>query len=555
MTIEAREQGDGVSIGRHNVTVQVTNVDEPGIVGANTEVPRVGQVVRLNVDDEDGGESVRKWKWERGVPNSPCVTNGVSTVTNWELIPGATGSSYTPTTTDEGNCIRTTVICNDRTGTGKILEFTTESTVDLAPYFTQDPPVFSVQENSDSGRNVGQVQARHGANDTLTYTLTGSDAIYFTIDSGTGQLRTSSQLLDYETQPSPEAQVEVLATDSNCKTATITVTINVTDECRSSSESPCAPGRPSASLASSTSLLVSWFSPSSITDITDYDLRYQELGNVDAWIVVLNVGTDRSYTIENLIENTSYEVQVRARNANGEGEWSASSTGGSGVIGPPPPPPGPGGGGGGSSNSAPEITGPGQLQYPEHSTEPVATYEAEDPEGTAIRWEIEDADHEHFRISVDGVLRFIMPPDYENPIDFRLNNTYEIRLLAFDSGIPSQSGRLQVRIEIKRVNEIGPVKGETQVSVDENLSGPIAQYQAQDPEGDAIQWFLSGPDSAVFQIDEGGTLSLNGTLDFEAPGSATGTNDYALTVVATDDGKPPTSQELQVTVTVTGINE
>ncbi len=148
-----------------------------------------------------------------------------------------------------------------------------------------------------------------------------------------------------------------------------------------------------------------------------------------------------------------------------------------------------------------------------------------------------------------------MPPDYENPIDFRLSNTYEIRLLAFDSGIPSQSGRLQVRIEIKRVNEIGPVKGETQVSVDENLSGPIAQYQAQDPEGDAIQWFLSGPDSAVFQIDEGGTLSLNGTLDFEAPGSATGTNDYALTVVATDDGKPPTSQELQVTVTVTGINE
>ena len=63
---------------------------------------------------------------------------------------------------------------------------------------------------------------------------------------------------------------------------------------------------------------------------------------------------------------------------------------------PPPPPPTPspprgsggGGGGGGSSNRPPEITGPKSLRYPEHGTEPVATYEAEDPEGTAIRWEI-----------------------------------------------------------------------------------------------------------------------------------------------------------------------
>ena len=160
---------------------------------------------------------------------------------------------------------------------------------------------------------------------------------------------------------------------------------------------------------------------------------------------------------------------------------------------PPPPPPTPspprggggGGGGGGSSNRPPEITGPKSLQYPEHGTEPVATYKGEDPEGTAIRWEIEDSDHEHLRISEDGVLSFIKPPDYENPVDFRLNNTYEIRLLAVDSGIPSRSGRLQVRIEIKRVNELDPVSGEEQISIAENHSGTLTQYQTQDPEGDA----------------------------------------------------------------------
>ena len=222
---------------------------------------------------------------------------------------------------------------------------------------------------------------------------------------------------------------------------------------------------------------------------------------------------------------------------------------------PPPPVLGGGGSGGGSANRPPEVSGPKSLQYPEHGTEPVATYKAEDPEGTEIRWEIEDSDEEHFRISEDGVLYFITPPDYENPIDFRLNNTYEIRLLAVDSGIPSQSGRLQVRIEIKRVNELDPVSGEVRLSVAENQTGVLTQYQVEDPEGNAVAWSLSGPDAALFQIDEAGTLSLSGALDFEAPASAAKTNHYALTIVATDDGKPPMSQQLEVAVTVTDVNE
>ena len=189
---------------------------------------------------------------------------------------------------------------------------------------------------------------------------------------------------------------------------------------------------------------------------------------------------------------------------------------------------GSGGGGGGSSNRPPEITGPKNIQYPEHGTEPVATYKAEDPDGQEITWQIEDRDEEYFRISEDGVLTFITPPDYENPVDFRLNNTYDIRLLAIDNGIPRASDQLQVSIEIKRVNEIGPVSGEVQLSVEENHTGVLAQYQAEDPEGDAIAWSLTGPDAALFQIDEAGSLSLNTPLDFEALGSAAGTNNTSF---------------------------
>ena len=100
-----------------------------------------------------------------------------------------------------------------------------------------------------------------------------------------------------------------------------------------------------------------------------------------------------------------------------------------------------------------------------------------------------------------------------------------------------------------------PVEGEAQVSVAENNTGPIAQYKAQDPEGDAVQWSLSGPDAALFQIDEAGTLSLNSALDYEAPASATESNEYALNIVATDDGKSPVFQQIEVAVTVTDVNE
>ena len=83
----------------------------------------------------------------------------------------------------------------------------------------------------------------------------------------------------------------------------------------------------------------------------------------------------------------------------------------------------------------------------------------------------------------------------------------------------------------------------------------LSQYQSQDPEGDAVQWSLSGPDAALFQIDETGALSLSSALDFEAPASASGTNNYVISIVATDDGKSPVSQQLEVIVTVIDVNE
>ena len=87
----------------------------------------------------------------------------------------------------------------------------------------------SILENSAFGNNVGDpVAATDADGDTLTYTLGGADAAYFTIDGGTGQITVGARTtLDFETQTS--YSVIVTATDIFDVIDTVTVTIMVTN--------------------------------------------------------------------------------------------------------------------------------------------------------------------------------------------------------------------------------------------------------------------------------------------------------------------------------------
>ena len=96
------------------------------------------------------------------------------------------------------------------------------------PAFTDgDSTTRTVAENTASGTNIGTaVAATDADNDTLTYTLGGTDANSFTIEGTSGQLKTSAAL-DYETKSSYSVTVSV--SDGNGGSDSIDVTINVTD--------------------------------------------------------------------------------------------------------------------------------------------------------------------------------------------------------------------------------------------------------------------------------------------------------------------------------------
>ena len=125
-----------------------------------------------------------------------------------------------------------TVIVSDGSLTDSTIVAINVTDVDETP--ANNAPVFAegsaasriVAENTDAGENIGSaVSATDADNDALTYSLGGTDAASFDIDSASGQLKTKSAL-DYETKTS--YTVTISAYD-NTDTASITVTIAVSN--------------------------------------------------------------------------------------------------------------------------------------------------------------------------------------------------------------------------------------------------------------------------------------------------------------------------------------
>ena len=95
-----------------------------------------------------------------------------------------------------------------------------------APVFARSRTTRSIAENTPSGVNIGSaVSATDADDDTLTYTLGGTDAKSFDIIGTSGQLRTRAPL-DYETKKAYSVTVTV---SDGGRTDTITVAITIID--------------------------------------------------------------------------------------------------------------------------------------------------------------------------------------------------------------------------------------------------------------------------------------------------------------------------------------
>ena len=214
VTVEVHDGKDGTGAtssaidDTQSVTITVVNLEEPGTVTLSSETATIQARVPVtaSLEDDDIPTNIM-WQWSR----SRSSTSG------WANIAGAATATFTPADTDAGNYIRATASYNDGEGVGK-------TAVKVSPRVGQPPPVNSapafpatengkrgIPEDAIGGTPVGDpVAATDFNNDTLTYTLSGTDAALFTIDSSTGQIRvTTGAELDFETKRTLRVTVEV----------------------------------------------------------------------------------------------------------------------------------------------------------------------------------------------------------------------------------------------------------------------------------------------------------------------------------------------------------
>ena len=231
-----------------DVTVVVTNVNEPGMVTLSSIQPAVGTPLTATVTDPDGEVTNVIWQWTSGPTEATA---------NGEDIVGATSATYTPTagepadeddSGDIGNFLRVTAHYNDPQGpddtdTANTIENQRDVVVisknavrelpetNAAPVFTDRSVARDVAENTATDGAVGDpVRAADGDEDVLTYSLSGgADKGAFTINQESGQIKVGDDTkLDFEGTQATYT-VEVKAEDPFALSDVVVVIITVTD--------------------------------------------------------------------------------------------------------------------------------------------------------------------------------------------------------------------------------------------------------------------------------------------------------------------------------------
>ena len=111
-----------------------------------------------------------------------------------------------------------------------------------------------------------------------------------------------------------------------------------------------------------------------------------------------------------------------------------------------------GGGGGGGSEAVPQNNPPtitnSTFTFSALENQNLAfVLQASDPDGDSITFQITGgSDQSSFSINDSGQVLFLSSPDYENPSDANLDNTYEVAIRAFDGNLYSSSYDFTVSI-------------------------------------------------------------------------------------------------------------
>ena len=543
----------------YDVTIEVTDVDEPGeITFSPDEVPEPGVPITATHADPDGSVSGRSWQWQRS--EDPEADPPV-----WFEISGAMSAADTPSATadvvsggdndGDGYYLRATVTYTDGEGSGKsaMADAGQVGTANTRPQF---PPGESgqrtVPENSRAGTNIGDpVAAEDPENNSLTYTLSGTDAESFTIVSSTGQLRVKDPL-DHETRTTYIVTIAVSdRRDAAGRSSTyiddtiegVIIRVEDVDE-----EGTVALTSDTNRIQATVPINTELSDPDgSLSGIT---WQWARSTNRSDWT---DIATGASYTPSATDDGDTDEedqgnyLRATATYTDGEGAGKTAEFVTARVGAPPP------------TNAAPVFPDAedGQRELREDAgtgTLVQGPVQATDFKNDSLTYTLTGSDSSFFTIGANGQLTLQLEQDesldYERKRSYRF--TVQVSDGANDNDEPDDriDDSITVSVNLIDVNEAPVISGESEREFRENGTSAVATYSARDPEGDSITWSLTGTNADSFVITD------QGQLYFKEPPSYENGASFNVTVTATDDGEPfPLPASLNVTVTVTDVEE
>ena len=280
--------------------------------------------------------------------------------------------------------------------------------------------------------------------------------------------------------------------------------------------------------------------------VTNYDLRS-----------IRNDATDRSdanwevrtpiwrpgdgtlaFVLTDLVNDVSYDIQVRAAAGTTTGPWSSTET-----VTPT------------LENNAPAFpdTETGQRDVAEGAIarrSVGAPISATDPDGDWLLYSLQSGG-DVFDISA-GTGQLLTKSD----LDYETASTHSV-VVAVSDGKDGGGGfdasvdaTVDVTVLVIDVNEAPALSGPSAADFTERGDAPVATYAADDPEGGDVSWSLGGADAASFEISATGVLRFLTPPDFNTPGDADRDNAYEVQVQITDGNDAAHQSDTAVDATV-----
>ncbi len=387
-----------------------------------------------------------------------------------------------------------TVKADDGNGGVDTIDVTiTVTDVNETPSFDDmSPTIRSIAENTGTGVDIGDTVAATDpdAGATLTYSLGGTDASSFDIDTLTGQLKTDAAL-DHETKATYTVAVSVHdgknaagnpdpATDDE-----ITVTITVTDV-NDPPEFPSA-GANARSIAENTAANTNIGAPVRATD-ADNDKLIYTLEGTDAGSFAIDELSGQLQTKEALDYETtdSYTVRVKASDGNDDVETIDVTITVTDVNEPP------------SFDSATATrTVLENTQAGRPLGEPILAEDQDD--GDSLAYSLGGTDSASF--GINGSTGQITVGT-GTTLDYETKASYQVTVTATDS--LNLSDTITVTINVTAGNDPPVFATDTATcSVAENTGTSQnidAPFKATDAEGDTLTYTLEGTDKGMYFI-------------------------------------------------------